>query len=184
MNEPLLWLAIGTLWLLTLVIGAAVVLLYRYVGAKMVGAGNRRFEQGPAVHGRLASVNQKSVGNRSVAIGISQRRAQLITFISTKCSVCDKAWNEVDMFATQRMADIDCIVIGSGTKSDVFRRAAELSANVTVIDDSRLMLAEKWGVLTTPFTMLVDAQGVVRAKSDAHGLAGYDALMGGVKWDS
>jgi hypothetical protein len=170
MNELLQWIALTALLLFILA-------LYRQVGLMLV---DRRTylvgSFGPNVGQRA---QQQLLGTFPSSPG---RQWRLLVFAQERCTACADLIEQLKDWQTQPWADFEVVLVGVGAPEylEELRLAmphANVRPAVTVLDDGATLAGQTIGGY--PFAILIDAGGVVRAKSVGADATPIVEAMGG-----
>lgn len=168
------WWAISyaVLWLLVIVLSVLLVALARQVGALHLRLGPRGAleldTEGPPLDEPAPSRRTLDVEGRALTIGSGQ--AQLLLFVSPSCPICREVLPSLKVVARQgRFTPI--VVVDDTEVTDIPNRAAGAS---TVAGPE---IAEAFGVPGTPYTVLLDRSGIVRAKGTVNNLEQMEGLV-------
>jgi peroxiredoxin len=135
----------GLLWLIVLVLGVAVMVLYRYVGMSAIDKREQRLHQGPPADQRPPAHSVTATDGTTVRLGDPEGRPQLVYFASTTCSHCGPAWEALARFTELFAGEIDVVLIVAGRPKDVEYRRTQSGLRSPVVIDNRRHVNEKWG---------------------------------------
>lgn len=165
MNGQVFWLTYASLWVVTLVLGILVILLYRQVGLVYLGS-RREVEHGGVPIGGLAptiSVSGWGQPELSWAPETARRaEASLLIFTLPGCSICDDLAANISALHEAWQEDVEFIWIereGLEPIPDRFGAAPELG--VVSADEEAYT---RWDVRAVPFAYLVDRDGRVAGR--------------------
>lgn len=167
MVEALL-ISTAVLWVAVLVLSLVVAALVRQVGVlheRIAPAGALVGREGPAVGSAAPRLTVTDWSGREVAIGGAdpERRNTLLVFVSPSCPVCKTMLGILDAVVRSEPFPIRLVLASDGPREehDAFVRAHGLLARAYVLS-RELGLAYHVGKL--PYAVLMDAEGVLRAK--------------------
>jgi hypothetical protein len=160
----------AALWVLVLVMAAAILALYNHFGTMYLSSREGRAIQGPAIESRLSPFHATALDGTLVAI--PSGRPALLLLASTDCPECGKLLGPLQRIAESRAGELDMVVLCGGRGVDVGAWARGLSAPVRVVADRNFRRATAMGVGITPFVVGVDGGGVVRARGLVNGAEG------------
>ena len=152
------------LWAVVAVLFAAVFLLYRQCGALLFRDSSVRFQQGPETDHKLAPLYARDVQGLPVELGEGTGRFQFIFFASSKCPICKEAIPSLQRFAATNETLTETVMICRGSENDVMSLSKTLVPALKVVHDSKGSIGRRSRIGTTPFALLIDCGGVVRAK--------------------
>lgn len=101
----------------------------------------------------------------SVVLGRPTSDAQLIVFAKGKCPGCRRDRDILNSLSMPSPA-VEAVIVCGGDLGETMEFAAGVEPPVRVAADPRWQAAIAWQVTTTPFSVLVDHDGHVRARGD------------------
>lgn len=161
------------LWCLVVVLCIVVVALARQIGTLHLRLGPRGAleidEEGPPLGEAPAPVEATDSSGRSVVIG-GPGRGQLVLFVSPTCKVCDDVLPAVPVVA--QAAELSPLIV------------TDSAAGLQMLLDKRapataVAAPEATGIYMvpgTPYAVIMDASGVVRAKGTVNNLEQLEGL--------
>ena len=174
LTEPIFWVSYFALWILTLVLFAAVFFLYRFHGQMFVHSAEGRINQGPNLDHFLPKLTVRDLDGAEMFLGGGNARQQLIFLASPKCRPCARARSDLKTFAETYRQQIQTVIVCSGDSHQVAKFTKVLSSQVRVVHDPKWDIGTAVRVTTTPFAFIVDKQGIVRAKGMPDNLEGFE----------
>lgn len=169
------------LWVLVVVLAAAVLALYNHFGTMYLTSHEGRETQGPAVGSVLAAFSATDLQGR--AVSVPSARPALVVLASVDCPECRRLRAPLQRLAASRDGELDVVVLCSGQRSQVTAWASAMDGPVHVIQDKNYRRAGAMGVGITPFMVGVDGDGVVQARGLVNGQDGLalavEALLDG-----
>lgn len=168
------WLAsYVVLWVLVVVLALAVLALARQVGVLHLRLGPRGAleidDEGPPLGEAPEPIDARDPAGRPVTIG-GPGSAQLLMFVSPGCPVCREVLPSLP--AASRVGGMAPVVVSDGPAHDV-PGTAGIRAPVVVSAD----VARAYGVPGTPYVVVLDGQGVVRAKGTVNNMEQMEGLV-------
>jgi hypothetical protein len=160
----LVWATYIALWVLVLVLFAAVFLLYRYHGQALLDNRESRVNQGPKINSRMEDLQLRDLTGAVWQLGTSISRPQFVFFSSTQCRPCGQMLQTLAAFAEHHKADLDTFMLCRGDNESITAFAQDLPESVTVLPDPKWDTGVRLRVSSTPFALIIDHKGVVRAK--------------------
>lgn len=163
------------LWLLVLALCVVVVALARQIGTLHLRLGPRGAleidDEGPPLGEAIEPYAGTDITGAPVSVA-GPGRAQLLLFVSPGCRMCEEVIPGIP--ALVRGSETDPILI-----TDVDARESELTyrARVRIPVIAGAELVRLYGVPGTPFAVVLDATGVVRAKGTINNLEQLEGLM-------
>jgi methylamine dehydrogenase accessory protein MauD len=149
---------------LTLVLAVLVLGIARQVGVlheRVAPMGAMTSDRGPAVGEVAPPLPAETLDGDSIEIGGPSARTRLLLFISPSCPVCKKLLPIAR--SVMHAERIEIILIGDGERAEQRAMIKQFGLEgITYVNSPRLGLAHQVGKL--PYAVLIDADGVVRAK--------------------
>lgn len=167
-STALLWLAVGVLALLVLALARQVGVLHERVAP----LGALMLDQGPKVGERAPLFEVRDLFGRPARLGGLRERPLLLLFVSSTCPVCKKILPIALRLA--REESLDLALIGDEREQDL-RRLAQGLAEVQVLNAPEVGQAYKVGKI--PYAVLIDPEGVIRAKGLVNNREHLESLM-------
>lgn len=152
------------LWIVVLALLLAVIALARQLGIvyeRIAPMGALTLDAGPAVGDAAPQMSLRTIDGRAVELGAPARKAMLLFFLSPTCPVCKKLLPIVRSVQQSEGVDVMLASDGDPAEHQAFVAREKLGAHPYVLSRD-LGLAFRVGKL--PYAVLVDEQGVVRAK--------------------
>jgi methylamine dehydrogenase accessory protein MauD len=171
------WLAsYAALWILVIVLGVLVVALARQVGTLHLRMGPRGAleldEEGPPLGETPQPVAATDLDGREVWIG-GPGEGQLVVFVSPGCPVCREVLPGVP--AAARAGRLEPVVVTDAEEPDAVAAYARAGVGAAVVAGPGL--GERYGVPGTPYAVVIDASGAVRAKGTVNNLEQVEGLV-------
>jgi methylamine dehydrogenase accessory protein MauD len=156
------------LWVMVLVLAVVVLALARQIGVlyeRVAPAGALMTARGPAI-GALAptvAVEALAGGTREVGGARDDRRSTLVFFLSPTCPVCKTLLPALRSAARAERRWLDVLLASDGPRAEheAFVRAERLEGFPYVLSTA---LGVSYQVSKLPYAVLLDGQGIVRAK--------------------
>jgi methylamine dehydrogenase accessory protein MauD len=164
------------LWLLVIVLCVVVVALARQIGTLYLRLGPRGAleidDEGPPLGEAPQSVEAPDTEGRVVHIG-GPGDPQLLMFVSPGCHVCDQVLPALPVVAHDaRLSPIVVTDVDAEETALVFARKA---VSAPVVPGTEI--ARRYEVPGTPFVVVLDEMGVVRAKGTVNNLEQMEGLI-------
>ena len=167
MDEALL-ISTLVLWVVVLILSAVVVALVRQVGVlheRVAPAGALAGREGPRVGEAAPRVAALDWNGRPVTVGgpDAERKSTLLVFVSPTCPVCKTMLGILDAVTRAEHGWLRLVLASDGPRKEheAFVRAHGLDERTNVLSRD-LGFAYQVGKL--PYGVLIDADGVLRAK--------------------
>lgn len=140
------------------------------LGARMMDTGPKVEQIGPTFHGLTDHLG------RRVSVGGHRERPQLLLFTAPGCSTCKSLLPGMKAMAKGE-GDIDIVLISDGTEQEhaAFLAGSGIGAELSYVDGRDVGIAYQVG--TTPFGVMLDAHGKVRAKGLCNHMAQVESLL-------
>jgi methylamine dehydrogenase accessory protein MauD len=156
------------LWLLVLVLAAVVAALVRQIGIlheRVAPAGALVGREGPRVGAAAPRLTVDDWNGRPVSLGgpAADGRATLLLFVSPSCPVCKTVLEIVEALMRREQGRARLLLASDGPREEheVFVREQGLAERGYLLS-SELGLVYQVGKL--PYAVLIDADGILRAK--------------------
>lgn len=156
------------LWLVVLILALVVVALVRQVGVlheRVAPAGALVGREGPRVGAAAPRFGLVDWSGQPVAIGgpDAERKTTLLAFVSPTCPVCKTLLGILDAVMRAEQGWLRLVLASDGPREEheAFVRAEGLAARGYVLSRE---LGLAYGVGKLPYAVLIDADGVLRAK--------------------
>jgi methylamine dehydrogenase accessory protein MauD len=164
------------LWLLVIVLCVVVVALARQIGTLYLRLGPRGAleidDEGPALGEAPQPLEASDGDGRPVHIG-GPGDAQLLMFVSPGCHVCDQVLPSLPVVAHD--AQLSPIVISDADAEETALTFARKAVAAPIVPG--IEIAQRYEVPGTPFVVVLDDMGVVRAKGTVNNLEQMEGLV-------
>jgi methylamine dehydrogenase accessory protein MauD len=167
------------LWVAVLALLATVLALARQIGIlyeRIAPMGALMMDSGPGV-GQPAPVLQlPALGGGAVQIGGSANRNTLLFFLSPTCPVCKKLLPIIKSMQKAEAQTTQIVLASDGElpQHEAFRQRAELEGFPYVLSAE---LGMNFRVSKLPYAVLLDTQGLVRAKGLVNSREQLESLL-------
>ena len=154
------------LWVVVLCLVLAVLALTRQIGVlyeRVAPMGALTMDRGPAVGDAAPAMEINDLLGRPQRIGHSGPRSQLLFFLSPTCPVCKKLLPILKSIAAREGKWLEIVLASDGEMPEhlAFYRQASLTQFPYVLSTS---LGMGFQISKLPYAVLIDEQGIVRAK--------------------
>jgi methylamine dehydrogenase accessory protein MauD len=156
------------LWVVVLALGGIVLALARQIGVlyeRVAPVGALAIGRGPVVGEQAPVIEAEALDGGALAIGgpRTDGKRTLLFFLSPTCPVCKSLLPVVQSLARDERAGTAVVLVGDGAPEEhrSFARAQRLDDLPYAVSTA---LGVRWQVPRLPFAVLLDADGVVRAK--------------------
>ncbi|MGN2639200.1 redoxin domain-containing protein [Nocardia takedensis] len=144
------------------------------LGARMMDTGPKIEQAGPTFHGLTDHLG------RTVSVGGHRERPQLLLFTAPGCSTCKSLLPGMKAMAKGE-GDLDIVLISDGTAREhaEFLAGAGIGPELSYVDGRDVGIAYQVG--TTPFGVMLDEHGKIRAKGLCNHMAQVESLLNAVE---
>jgi len=156
------------LWIAVVALSAIVLALIRQIGVlheRIAPMGALTIDKGPKVGDKSPVFELIDLANRPLTIGAASAdgRSQLLMFVSPTCPVCKKLLPIAKSVATAESRWLDLIFTSDGelSEQDAFIARHQLESYPFVLSSE---VGMAYRVSKLPYAVLIDDEGVVRAK--------------------
>lgn len=174
-----LTLSMILLWVAVIVLGLLVWALARQVGVlfeRVAPMGALITDAGPAIGEAAPPMSLDAIESDAVLIGGVQPRAQLLFFLSPTCPVCKKLLPVLKAAVRDEAGRVRVVLASDGESAEhlAFVREQGLQGMPYVLSTE---LGLTYRVSRLPYGILIDAQGIVRAKGLVNSREHLDSLL-------
>lgn len=178
--ESILTLSHIVLWLLVLIQFLFIAALARQIGVihvRLGPAGARMMNPGPQVGQAAPPLNTSDVSGNSVTIGAERGKRTLMVFISTQCPVCKDIIPNLKTLAHTERDELEVILIIPNEDIEIAQRFVldHRLEHIPLISSTDLVSQYQIGV--TPYAVMVDHTGIVRAKGLVNNAVQVESLL-------
>ncbi|ATQ30882.1 methylamine utilization protein [Rhodococcus ruber Chol-4] len=140
------------------------------LGARMMDTGPKIEQAGPSFRGLTDHVG------RTVGIGGHRDRPQLLLFTAPTCSTCKSLLPGVRAMAKAER-DFDVVIVSDGTPEEhrQFLAGSNIGTELSYVDGRDVGIAYQVG--TTPYGVILDEHGKIRAKGLCNHMAQVESLL-------
>jgi len=158
-STVLLWIVVLALLLLVLALSRQIGVLYERVAP--IGA--LTMDKGPEVGQAAPEQSVTDIGGMAHPIGGAQARSQLLFFLSPTCPVCKKLLPALKSVAQTEKRWLNVLLASDGEMPEhlAFIQRAKLQAFPYLLSGT---LGMRFQISKLPYAVLIDEQGIVRAK--------------------
>lgn len=178
MIDPLV-LAIAVLWVVVVALGVCVLALSRQIGIlyeRVAPMGALMLDHGPKVGEPAPPVAVTTWEGRSLTIGSAAAKSTLLFFVSPTCPVCKKLLPIVRSLQGRESRWLDVVLASDGDRPEhVAFHAQHGLADFPYVLSQTLGMTYKISKL--PYCVLLDANGVVRAKGLVNSREQVESLL-------
>lgn len=154
------WLSYTALWVLVLLLMAAVVANYYAYGKRFLGTREGRVEQGREVGSQLDPIVATDIGGHRISLPRPDRPAVFL-FAATECAPCE---NMRDAISRAIWDGVDTVVVCAGDANSVSEWSRSLRPKISVVADPQRDFSAHYAIGVTPYGMAVSKDGKVVAK--------------------
>ena len=158
--------ALVLLWIVVIALGLVVLALARQVGVlfeRVAPMGALITDGGPKVGEASPRYELAALDGRQVVVGAGDGRSMLLFFLSPTCPVCKKLIPVLKSASRAEQSWLDVVLASDGDrpKQEAFVRQQGLGMFPYVLSTD---LGLSYRVNRLPFAVLIDGEGIVRAK--------------------
>ncbi len=178
MMDPLA-LSVIVLWVVVVALGICVLALSRQIGIlyeRVAPMGALMMDHGPKVGERAPPVEVSTWEGQTLTIGTASAKSTLLFFLSPTCPVCKKLLPIIRAVQAREGRWLDVVLASDGDRPEhaTFRDKYQL-ADFTYVLSQPLGMSFK--IAKLPYCVLLDANGVVRAKGLVNSREQVESLM-------
>lgn len=164
------------LWLLVVVLAVIVVALARQIGTLHLRLGPRGAlemdDEGPALQEAPPPFDLADLSGRSVTIG-GPGTAQFLLFVTPGCRLCEEVLPSLD--AVAQAGKMSPLVVSDSDRQETRHAYDERRIDAPVVPAPKV--ARSYSVPGTPYAVILDDLGVVRAKGAVNNLEQMEGLV-------
>lgn len=170
------------LWLIVVALAITVIALAKQIGllyGRLPQYGARTTNEGPDLDKSIERFVLQDIYGSPVQVPSSSHPRTLLVFMSTTCSVCDAILPSLRSLAVTEGDTAVVIQTGDGDveRTRVYAAQHGISHLPFVLSKS---LNQQFGIWSAPYAVVVDKNGVVRAKGVVNGREHLDSLLSAV----
>jgi hypothetical protein len=153
------------LWLVVILFGAALFVLYSHVGKRLIldtQEGHRL--QGPELAKPLERHVVPGLSGFPITIGGSSPLPRLLIYVSVNCDPCRVLLRGLPQLVEAFGHRVETILVCRGELADVRAFAAAVPNEVVVCADEQGQLIDAYRILRTPYALSLDRDGTLRYK--------------------
>ena len=168
------------LWLLVFLLTVVVLALARQIGVlntRLGHSGARMINAGPEIDDPAPVVTVPDLSGEELVFGGARGRPSLLVFMSTGCGSCAALAPAVRTIwkSERRRVDVKLVSMYSGRAETIkFLERYKMSQVPCTV---ALDVNEKYQVMTAPYAVLLDAEGVVRSKGAVNHAEHLESLL-------
>ena len=164
------------LWLLVVVLCFVVVALARQIGTLHLRLGPRGAlemdDEGPPLQEAPPPVDAVDISGKGISVG-GPGHAQLVLFVSPGCHLCEAVLPSLT--AVSEAGDMRALVVTDSDATEARTSYGDGRVRAPVIPSRKL--AQAYRVPGTPYVVILDDLGVVRAKGAVNNLEQMEGLV-------
>jgi methylamine dehydrogenase accessory protein MauD len=174
------WVSYFLLWSWVCVEAISIVALARQIGIlheRLGPVGARTMNPGPRIGQPAPAVEATDINGRSVSLGATHGARTLMVFISTQCSTCAEIMPTLRTLYRTESRDLEIMLIsadGSELVGRAYARQHDVAALPFVVSSE---LAKLFQVGLSPYAVMIDRTGVVRAKGVVNNTSHIESLL-------
>jgi methylamine dehydrogenase accessory protein MauD len=178
--ESILTLSHIVLWLLVLTQFLFIAALARQIGVihvRLWPAGARIMNPGPQVGQAAPPLNTSDVFGNAVTMGAERGKRTLIVFISTQCPVCKDILPNLKTLTRTEGDELEVILVIPNENIEIARRFVSNHRLERIPLTTSTDLVSQYQIGVTPYAVMVDHLGIVRAKGLINNAAQVESLL-------
>ena len=161
-----LTIMVVVLWIVVIALGIICFAMARQIGVlfeRVAPMGALITDGGPKIGEAASRFELMTLGSKPVVIGQASGRSMLVYFLSPTCPVCKKLLPVLKSAEKAERAWLDVVLASDGDRAshEAFVRQQKLDAFPYVLSAE---LGMTYRVNRLPFAVLIDGDGIVRAK--------------------
>ena len=164
------------LWLLVIMLAVVVVALARQIGTLHLRLGPRGAleidDEGPALGEPLSPIEAWDTSGERVVLG-GAGEAQLLLFVSPGCSMCEEVLPSIPVVAASH--SLVPYVVSELSREETAVAYGKRDLHARLIPSAAA--ARAYRVPGTPYALVIDNSGVVRAKGTVNNLEQMEGLL-------
>lgn len=154
------------LWTLVLALALCVIALARQIGIlyeRVAPMGALMTDSGPAVGVPAPTLELPTLSGQQLIVGQASAKSTLLFFLSPTCPVCKKLLPIIKRIARDESTWLNVVLASDGEQPEhlAFYRKAGLEAFPYILSTE---LGMRYRVSRLPYAVLIDEQGILRAK--------------------
>lgn len=169
------------LWLLVIVEGIFILALARQIGIlheRIGSTGARTINAGPKIGELAPALDIQDINNQTVVLGNKHGMLTLLLFVSPGCSTCAALLPQVKRLARDEKDTLKVVLLSFATSLEASQKYVkehklDKSIPFVVSDD----LALSYQVTLAPYGIVIDRQGIVRAKGIVNNYSHIESLL-------
>ncbi|MCL6607178.1 MAG: methylamine dehydrogenase accessory protein MauD [Geminicoccaceae bacterium] len=178
--DPLL-VSTVLLWVVVAVLSVTVLALARQVGVlheRVAPLGAMATQTAVEIGEKAPEFDLVDLEGRKVHLGgrRADGRGQLLLFVSPICPMCKKLMGAVRSFARSERRAVELVLMGDGEREAHRAMAAEHGVRDLPFAISPIV-GMRFGIGKLPYAVLIDAEGVVRAKGIVNSREHLESLL-------
>ena len=112
----------------------------------------------------MSLVYARDIHGFPVELARGTGKFQFVFFASAKCPICRGALQSLQTFAESNHRVTETVMVCRGREDDVMSFSKGLVSALKVVADSKGAIGRRLRIGATPFALLIDGGGLVRAK--------------------
>lgn len=153
------------LWLVVILFGAALFILYSHVGKRLIlNTQEGHTLQGPELAKPLEPRAVPGLSGFSISIGGSSPLPRLLIYVSVNCDPCRVLLRGLPQLVEAFGHRVETVLVCRGKLADVRAFAAAVPKEVVVCADEHGQLIDAYRILRTPYALSLDRDGTLRYK--------------------
>lgn len=165
------------LWALVVMLTVVVVALARQIGTlhlRLAPQGALELDdEGPPLGRDMPAIEARDVFGREVVVGGPADADRVLLFATPGCRLCRDVLPSLRALARGRR--IDAFLVTDATNEETARAYAGSANDATLV--ASIELAQQYSIPGTPYVVVLDTGGTVRAKGTVNNLEQFEGLV-------
>lgn len=172
-SYALVWILLVALFLMVLATIRQIGLIHRRI-APAYGA--RMGPQGPAIGEIVPPLGERDLNGDLATLGHVDGKKTLLIFLSATCAACDEVAPAIRTFSRSERATMTTILVNDGSQDQAATFVTRHGLHdVTMIPSETLQ--DQYGIVGSPFALLIDEKGRVQTKGIVNGFDQLESLV-------
>lgn len=161
--------SVPVLWVVVLVQGIMLVLLYRQMGLFYLGTAEGVSRDGLKVGTAIPPIDVKDMQGREISFR-STGMWRLVVFGRSQCAACKELAPQLIKAQESYGPDLEVVFLTTATFDETKRFVEETRLNLPVYLAERQDISNVMHVRVSPFAFVLDPDGIIRSKGLCNGL--------------
>ncbi|HZI86780.1 MAG TPA: thioredoxin-like domain-containing protein [Pyrinomonadaceae bacterium] len=172
-SHAVLWLVVGLLSVLVILLARQMGLIYRRLGS----APARMENDGPAIGESVPEMTVRTLAGETKIIGGSNLISRLLVFVSVGCPACNLVAPAVRAVSKKERSALETLIVSISADERAVRDFVKRNKLLEVPCIISNELAKRYEIHGPPYGVLLDRDGVVRAKGLINNMDHIESLI-------